>query len=143
MISVNALFYGQDAPEPLWVIDTVASQTIICRPATPPPPPPPEEAPPPTDPPPEFRELDFLAPICCEGCVERVIKHLLGVDGVEGVRCQIESQIVTVIGYSPPELVMKAVQKEFKRGADLLPPPDPKPTEEKPSEAEAPAVEVA
>ncbi|KAL3675354.1 hypothetical protein R1sor_025302 [Riccia sorocarpa] len=146
MISVNALFYGQEAPEPFWVVDTAASQTIICRPSTPPPSPSPfeEETPPPTDPPPpEFRELDFLAPICCEGCVERVIKHLLGLEGVETVRCQIESQIVSVKGYTPPELVMKAVQKEFKRGADLLPPPPvPEPTEEKPPQAEPPAVVV-
>ncbi|BFI41710.1 hypothetical protein MPTK2_8g01830 [Marchantia polymorpha subsp. ruderalis] len=127
MMSVKGLFYGQEEPEPEWLIDTAASQTIICRPATPPPPPPPpaEPAPPPPGPPPpEFRVLDFMAPLCCEGCIERVVKHLLGVEGVEGVQCNSDSQIVTVQGYTPPELVLKAVRKEFKRGADFWPPPE-------------------
>ncbi|KAG6554179.1 hypothetical protein Mapa_004095 [Marchantia paleacea] len=64
---------------------------------------------------PKEEVIELKVPICCEGCVEKMEKKLILMEGVVGVECDVEKQKVTVRGTAKPEAVLKKARKIQKR----------------------------
>ncbi|KAL3697771.1 hypothetical protein R1sor_011847 [Riccia sorocarpa] len=103
----NELFQSGLNPS-LWYLGY--DEPWILKPA-----PPPEKKPEPEVKKPEKGVIELRMPLSCEGCKDRVSKHLKEIDGVNSVDCDLMKQKVVVKGDVKPEKVLQMAKQISKR----------------------------
>lgn len=61
----------------------------------------------------EVSVVELRVPLCCDDCEEKIMDHLMGLDGVEGVLCDQDQQKVTVSGSASSDDILTACQELF------------------------------
>ncbi|EOY34467.1 hypothetical protein QUC31_018424 [Theobroma cacao] len=58
----------------------------------------------------------------CDGCAEKITKHIRGFEGVETVQADSSSNKVTVVGAVDPAAIKEKLEKKTKKKVDLISP---------------------